>query len=564
MNGLDWRGLLALCGILAAAGLLIAYQRRGKNAGEWLSYSALSLELLGLSLSLYWAANAPDGAILPIVFCVGWIGMLIGRAVLIPLVVKKSHAGDWGAVSAGIAGLMLAYAALYGSGLFHALNDAGDAAAARLEQSKPAQALDSEIEATRAKIAGLAGFADAGKAAQVENEIAAQNQAAAARAAAASQAAAAEIATARAALDSAKIAAAAHMQPDCTPKKDGRGQPYTSRAAAACETVRAAAAAVEDAKSAAAGIAVPGGAAGSDSYLSRHGEYNGLQQHLITLQNQRAALSTSGGAAIVSAWKPEDVALAEWFNTTPDQASRFKWLIATGIFDILSLIFRIVAALAGAIDAGREMLRKLAALLGAGFQPQDAAALLAGGANEFLVKENQNLRERLFRGGDAEIPAAQVLRPGEPLPALDTGGRVLSDGAAVLHDGEIVLNRQATEALDRLYPGLADMLNARKPIAAPSDKAAPKDSRAYKAAPKDKAAPIAAPVAPNVVFRDRERVAPELSGIAAPGRVGKVDCCRDCGADFVVLTYNGTRCPPHSEEAEISYRRAANRKRRKA
>jgi hypothetical protein len=381
MNGafdFDWRGALALTGIITAGLLLIAYQRRGKNAGEWLGYAALSLELLGLALSLYWAANAPAGAVMPIVFCIGWIGMLIGRAVSIPFCVKAAQTHHWPALSFALAGLMLAYAALYGSGLFHAINDAGNEAAARLEQSKPAQALDSEIEATRAKIAGLAGFSDAGKAAQVETDLKAQAQAAAAQAQAASQAAAAEIAAARAALDAAKIAAA-YMQPDCTPKKDGRGQPFTSKAAAACEAVRAAAAAVEDAKGAARGN-MPAQPGGGDSYLSRHAEYNGLQSHLITLQNQRAALSASGGAAVVSAWKPEDVALADWFNTTPEKASRFKWLLATLIFDILSLIFRILAALAGNDDPAREARRRFAALLSAGLSTEAAAAMLAGSA----------------------------------------------------------------------------------------------------------------------------------------------------------------------------------------
>jgi hypothetical protein len=49
---------------------------------------------------------------------------------------------------------------------------------------------------------------------------------------------------------------------------------------------------------------------------------------------------------------------------------------------------------------------------------------------------------------------------------LDTGGRIIGDGLAHVHAGEIVLNPAATMALDALHPGLADQLNAqaREPL----------------------------------------------------------------------------------------------------
>lgn len=56
-----------------------------------------------------------------------------------------------------------------------------------------------------------------------------------------------------------------------------------------------------------------------------------------------------------------------------------------------------------------------------------------------------------FRAAGVELP--------ETVPALDTGGKITSDGIASLHSGEIVLNAAAVEALERLYPGLLSAAN---------------------------------------------------------------------------------------------------------
>jgi hypothetical protein len=79
---IDWRLIVALLGIIAALLLLVAWNNR-QNAytgAKWLSHSALSLELLGLALSVFWAVSAPEGTILPLIFVAGCVGMLIGRA----------------------------------------------------------------------------------------------------------------------------------------------------------------------------------------------------------------------------------------------------------------------------------------------------------------------------------------------------------------------------------------------------------------------------------------------------------------------------------------------------
>lgn len=61
-------------------------------------------------------------------------------------------------------------------------------------------------------------------------------------------------------------------------------------------------------------------------------------------------------------------------------------------------------------------------------------------------------------------------------------------------------------------------------------------------------------------YHDVERVPPGLSQTAGKGRVGKLDTCKDCGTDFVVKTYNATRCKSCAGKAELSYRKAKARK----
>lgn len=471
---IDWRAVLALCGILGAVFLLIVWNHRGdaRRGGLWLGHSALSLEVLGLALSLFWAARAPDGAILPIVFCVGWTGMVIGRAVLITYTVTAWQRRRFGVIFGAVGTLLIAYLALYGSGLFHAVNDAGDAAQVRLENSKPAIALDAEIEAARARLANLAGFADAGKAHAEEQAAAAAVQARADR-----------VAQLEMELDATRAAAAPYANPDCTPKRDARGQPYTSKAAEFCGRIQVAQAALDR-----AGATTANGG----GYAIRHAEYNGLQAHLVELQKQRAALSASG-QGVVEAWKAEDRLLAWLFGITPEQASRVKWLVATAIFDILSLLFRIFSALtANRGDPETDKRRKLDSMLEGGFTLDEAIGIMLGGVA-------------------ALPPPAQVSRPHQ-MESLDSGGRILSDGPFNGHQGEIVLNQPATEFVDRTYPGWLDDLNSgdrHEPTSALND-------------------PVETDTFNEAVKRQQ--------------RVGGMDACAHCGKQYHVLTWNQKYC----------------------
>jgi hypothetical protein len=63
-----------------------------------------------------------------------------------------------------------------------------------------------------------------------------------------------------------------------------------------------------------------------------------------------------------------------------------------------------------------------------------------------------------MRSVSGKIPPATVSYPHiDGIPALEVGGRIKSDGLAVLHEGEAVLTKKAVEKLDRL--NIIDFLN---------------------------------------------------------------------------------------------------------
>ena len=105
------------------------------------------------------------------------------------------------------------------------------------------------------------------------------------------------------------------------------------------------------------------------------------------------------------------------------------------------------------------------------------------------------------------------------MPALDTGGRIESDGLAMMHSGEIVLNAKATAALDKLHPGLADRLNAGKGTL--------DDAKRTLDVPLDVTA---------------KRVPADLSGKRGKGRQGLIDTCLHCGAEYQVKVWTQVCC----------------------
>jgi hypothetical protein len=105
-------------------------------------------------------------------------------------------------------------------------------------------------------------------------------------------------------------------------------------------------------------------------------------------------------------------------------------------------LFDTLAALLG-VDAGRVQ---------AIFLAWSAVALELVAALAFIISG--------ALAGQAVGPAV-VTRPHlEPVPALDTGGRIEADGLIHAHAGEAVLNAAAVAELERIAPGLVDKLNA--------------------------------------------------------------------------------------------------------
>jgi len=489
---IDWRSLLAVCGILCALALLIAYQNRAstERSGRWLNHSALSLELLGLALSVFWAVKAPEGAILPIIFCAGFIGMLIGRAILIPQLVK-----NWGtqpkASALGIFALTVAYIALYGSGLFNAVNDSGNEAQTRLEASVPALSLDSEIKQAKERITRLATFSNAEKAHAETQEIAIFNQ----KAKADYQALKAELAQYQNKL----VNCPANYKTNC----------------------------INPAKAEIARINALLGQVPMDkttSYAKKYDEYEGLQTHLTSLQKQRANLSENG-TGVQSMWQPEDKMIAWLFGITEEKANRVKWLIFTFIFDLLSLLFRIMSAIILPRDEQAKKKQRFNALIGGGLSVDEAMAIMS---NQTPLK-----------------PAVVNI------PHLDTGGRIDADGTAMLHANEIVLNALGTKWFDDNYKGLLDATNAGDFIQAQRII----DENTGATHQKDTGATPRRDPSPSILYKNMGRVPLKLSQMKGKGRTGKVDCCIDCGDDFIVKAYNSTRCEPCAIKAEKLHHR---------
>jgi hypothetical protein len=402
---MEWRSLVAVLGILAALFVLIAWQKRQtkERAGAWLGYSALTLELLGLSLTVYWAVNAPDGVVLPIIFCLGFLGMIVGRAVLIPQIIKT---GNFKAKFFIIVGLLIAYMALYSSGLFYAVNDAGYSAQERLESSAPAKALDAKIDMVRQRISSLATFADASRAHDEQQAI-------------------------QQAHDEQQAQVNALESQLAQKRAELTACPYNY----ITKCIKPAKATIARLESQLNGLNNPSAGSG---YAQKHDMYNGLQAHLVELQKERAALSENG-QGIKSMWKPEDSMIAWLFDISEEKASQIKWLIFTFIFDFLSLMFRIVSAFIAPNDPEAERKQKFLSLLDAGLSLHQIAS---------VIDEDDSL----------EIKPAKV-KFSTDIPALAAGGRIESDGLIEAHAGECVLNAKATYWLDEHYPSLLDSAN---------------------------------------------------------------------------------------------------------
>ncbi len=427
MNYADFLIFLAL--LTAAIGLFTIAQNRHHDM-KYVIWGAIGLEFLGVVLSVYWAVTVVEDKIMALFFVLGWIAMVAIRAAVLPRLITNIQNGLITHSFVGVLVALIAYGALYSTGLFHAVNDSGDKAQERLESSAPAKALDDEIKITQQRLSGLAAFADAGKAHEVQEKA----QAAQAEYQSKQQAVNENLAALAAPAFPSKFAK--YMNADCSPKQTASGLYYRTKAKNLCPEWQAMTADYDRKRrvleSQLGGLAP----SVSTGYAAKHAEYTGLQQHLITLKKERANLAESG-QGVVSQWRGEDRLIAWAFNIAPEKANRIKWLILVAIFDILALLARIFAALntphSSEDDAEKA---KFKALMRGGFSMSEALQIMGGAV------------------GDS-VPNAKTA------PQLKQGGHVLSDGLVHAHAGEAVLNAGATNELEQMHPALIDKLNAK-------------------------------------------------------------------------------------------------------
>lgn len=417
----DARAVAGALAMLAVAALLLAWQQRGDPARlrAWLGYGALFLELLAAGLAIAWAVDQ-GGGLLVLLFAAGFVGMALSKATTVSAVVNGWRGGNHGAAVVG--GLTLAglYAVVYLAGVFGGAQGTAQKTATAAAQSAPVAALDAQLDAAREKLASLAPYADPVKA-DVESQAQAQ----------ADQAQAARVAALQEKVGAARAAAAPYANPDCTPKKDSRGEPYTTRAAAACAAIEQAQAALLRAER--------GGSGSAGGYAQRHAEYNGVRAHVADLETRRADLLSQGGAAQAQAAGADDRLVAWLLGVTTEQAAGLKWLFFVLAFDVLSLGMRLTSEMQGG-DNTTQARRRFNALLSGGLSPAEAAAAMGSPAHPSRLPPAGVVRPNEMDG--AVVPPAHV-------PALDTGAFITADGYAYLHAGERVLNPAETAEYQR-------------------------------------------------------------------------------------------------------------------
>jgi len=498
-----------------------------------LNYGALACEFLSLFLTLSWAWSARDGGsfLFSLAFCAGFIAFIVFKGQAIHFTVQAIKQSRYGlALLCGflaIASLLM----LLATSVFDVTNANGDAVAERLEASKPAQALDESINIARERLANLAPFADAAKAADDEASTKAHN----------SQIQQ-QIATIQGELGSLVYPPVPsphnrYMNQDCSPKTTDNGIPYTSRAAKGCEVYKQLTASIDSKKAQllAQLSSLRSQSSHTADYASKHAEYLGVQQHLQKLVKERAELSENG-QGVAAIWRTEDLILADILGVTPDKANAIKWLVFAACFDLLSLIARVIATLVSpAGNQEEEARRKMSTLLANGFTLEESINALHSSKNNLL--------------------AAKVSRPhlDNPIEPLETGGRILEEGIYHGHENEIVLNATATQFLDLQYPQLLENLNLlqydrgtalsninkilspKTAVPAAISAAVPQNA----VLPADNAAQLGSTTQRSIPPKKRRTTTPS-TGKAS--RVGGTDKCKHCGTEFKVKTWNHYFC----------------------
>lgn len=322
--------LIVSLGIIALFFALIAYQQRGhvNQSRSWLGYSALTLELLAGSMAIYWSVKNGSG-LLTWIFVLGFVGLAVAKASIIPAVSKAFTDQNRPALLFGVISLLGAYSVVYFAGSFHGGIEGAGKAAQEAAASAPIRAIDSQLEAARDKLTGLSAYADGSKASKESATAAALNT---------------QLSSARTALSRCP----ANYLTKCINPNQLKIDELQSQLSAL-------------------------------TYYAGYQNYSGTKQLIADLETQRSELLTSGNIASESGHGADDRMVAWLLNVSEERARDLKWLIFVLAFDILSLLFRLTGEfIAQGIPETRLLARQLMVLLESGYTLPNAALMLAG------------------------------------------------------------------------------------------------------------------------------------------------------------------------------------------
>ena len=292
-SAFDWRLVVAGLAVAAVGAALVAWQTRGDPARcrGWLGWSALSLELLAAAMAVFWAVRNGSN-VLTLLFAVGFIGLALAKAVTISALVHAGRAGNYGAVAVGVLAMAGAYLTVYGAGAFEGTMDGSQKAAEAAQRSAPALAMDSQLKAAYAKLEGLTAYADSTRAAESASKAENLHR---------------------------RLQDARNRLAACPPTYITKCVDPARREIASLEQ-----------------------ALGADGYAAGNAAYLGTQQHIADLEAQRAELLKTGGTAAGVAAGRDDELVAWLFGVPVPQAAALKWLLFVGVFDVLSLLLRLL------------------------------------------------------------------------------------------------------------------------------------------------------------------------------------------------------------------------------
>ncbi len=321
--------LLATCGTIAVACVLIAWQLRGEKGAtrQWLGWAAVSLELLAGSMAIYWAVGNGQG-ILTVVFILGFVGLAVAKASIVSALVTAWEQGKQAAMAVATLSLLGAYFIVYMAGAFHGGMESAGRATVEAEASAPVRALDAQLAVAREKLTGLSGFADSGKASSEATKANQLKQ---------------QLSEAKSAL----YACPANYITNCI-------NPAQQRVDAIYRQMN------------------------NLNYHKGNENYSGTKQLIADLETQRAALLSSGGGTASAKGTGADDAMVAWIlGVSVEQARDLKWLVFVLAFDVLSLLFRFTGDLVSTgVDDNALLARRVKTMVAQGVSMQEIGRII--------------------------------------------------------------------------------------------------------------------------------------------------------------------------------------------